>query len=120
MKRLITTGAAFLLAATLSACNGNNTSETQGDRTEQAETMQADLFSADSAYTFVQRQVNFGPRIPGTAPHRACGDWLVATLRSFGAAVQEQTAEIKAHDGTMLPMRNIIAGSFQKTSSWIH
>lgn len=109
MKRLITTGAAFLLAATLSACNGNNTSETQGDRTEQAETVQADLFSADSAYTFVQRQVDFGPRIPGTAPHRACGDWLVATLRRFGAAVQEQTAEIKAHDGTMLPMRNIIA-----------
>ena len=38
------------------------------------------LFDPDSAYAFVQKQVSFGPRVPGTATHKACGDWMVARL----------------------------------------
>lgn len=67
------------------------------------------MFSADSAYAFIQKQVDFGPRVPGTQSHVACGDWMVEKLKSYGANVVEQTSTVEAYDGTKLPMRNIIA-----------
>lgn len=66
-------------------------------------------FCADSAYSYVAQQVNFGPRVPGTEAHRKCGDWLVAKLKGFGGNVAEQTATLTTFDGTRIPMRNIIA-----------
>lgn len=69
----------------------------------------ATLFSADSAYSYVARQVEFGPRVPGTDAHRRCGNWLTDKLRSFGAEISEQTATLTAFDGTNIPMRNIFA-----------
>lgn len=69
----------------------------------------APLFDADSAYAFVAKQVGFGPRVPGTAAHKACGDWMVAKLKAYGAAVEEQTGSVTAFNGRQLPLRNIIA-----------
>ncbi|WP_352423525.1 M28 family peptidase [Proteiniphilum sp.] len=68
-------------------------------------------FNADSAYAFVEKQVNLGPRIPGSDAHKACGDYLVAKLTGFGALVTEQKADITHYDGKNLSIRNII-GSF--------
>ena len=68
------------------------------------------LFDADSAYGFVAKQVAFGPRVPGSAGHRACADWLVATLERFGAdTVIEQRGTVTAFNGQPVPLRNIIA-----------
>ena len=65
---------------------------------------------ADSLFQFVKQQVDFGPRVPGTEAHRACADWIVATLHRFGAdTVIEQTGTVKAFNGKELPLRNIIA-----------
>ena len=66
-------------------------------------------FNADSAYAFVQRQCQFGPRVPGTDAHRRCGDYLVSTLKSYGTTVIEQTGKVTTFDGVNLPLRNIIA-----------
>ncbi len=66
-------------------------------------------FNRDSAYMYVADQVAFGPRVPNTDAHRLCGDYLVSKLKSFGAEVTEQKAELKACDGTVLQARNIIA-----------
>ncbi|OJV87256.1 MAG: glutamine cyclotransferase [Bacteroidia bacterium 44-10] len=68
-------------------------------------------FNADSAYAFVEKQVNFGPRIPGSDAHKACGDYLMAKLTGFGVLVTEQKADITHYDGKNLSIRNII-GSF--------
>lgn len=76
---------------------------------EETATVSAPLFDADSAYGFVARQVAFGPRVPGSAAHRACGDWLVATLKKYGARVIEQTGTVTAFNGQPVPLRNIIA-----------
>jgi hypothetical protein len=66
-------------------------------------------FNADSAYAHVAMQVAFGPRVPGTAAHRACGDALVARLKGLGADVIEQTGEVTIYTGARLPLRNILA-----------
>ena len=68
-------------------------------------------FNADSAYHFVERQVSFGPRVPGTVAHEACGDYLLEKLASFGAEVFEQKAQVTHYNGQDIPIRNII-GSF--------
>lgn len=71
----------------------------------------AAAFSADSAYAYVARQVEFGPRVPNSDAHRAAGDWIAATLRRHGAEVIEQRPTLRAFDGTMLRARNIF-GSY--------
>ena len=68
-------------------------------------------FDADSAYAKVAAQVAFGPRVPGTDAHRACGEWLTNELQRQGAVVTVQEANLKAYNGDVLPSRNII-GSY--------
>ena len=65
-------------------------------------------FSADSAYSFIQAQVDFGARVPGTEAHEACGDYLSSKLKRYGATVVEQHAEITHYNGQNLPIRNIV------------
>lgn len=69
-------------------------------------------FNADSAYHFVEQQVAFGPRVPNTDAHRACGDWLEENLKRFADTVYVQNTRLRAFDGTILNARNFI-GSFQ-------
>lgn len=67
-------------------------------------------FNSDSAYAFVEKQVAFGPRVPGTIQHKACGDWLEEQLRSFsGWTVISQRAPDKLFTGQQIELRNIIA-----------
>ncbi len=65
-------------------------------------------FNADSAYAFVQAQVDFGPRVPATAAHAACADYLTATLERFGAQVEVQQGEMPLYSGEKKPLKNII------------
>lgn len=66
-------------------------------------------FSADSAYSFIQQQVDFGPRVPNTEPHRETREWLVSKFEEYGLEVTEQNFETRAYDGTNLDLTNIIA-----------
>jgi Zn-dependent M28 family amino/carboxypeptidase len=66
-------------------------------------------FNADSACQYVRQQVDFGPRVPNTPAHSACGDYFVATFKRFGAIVAEQKASLQNYAGTRLNARNIIA-----------
>jgi hypothetical protein len=66
-------------------------------------------FNADSAYFFIEKQVEFGPRVPNTEPHRLCAEWLESKLKSYTPEVMVQSAQVKAYDGSLLEMNNIIA-----------
>ncbi|MDX1909350.1 MAG: M28 family peptidase [Bacteroidia bacterium] len=67
------------------------------------------VFNADSAFYFTERQVQFGPRVPNTAAHRACATWLINRLKATGAQVITQPATVTAYNGTKLQIQNIIA-----------
>jgi hypothetical protein len=71
----------------------------------------APAFNADSAYQYVEQQGSFGPRVPNTPAHVACGDYLTAELKRFGATVVEQKTVLTRFDGLKLKARNII-GSY--------
>lgn len=82
----------------------------QSTAQEGASTSTKPVFNEDSAYAFVQKQVEFGPRVTGSQASAQCGQWLVDKLSQYGAAdVQQQRAQVKASDGTKLDMANISA-----------
>jgi Peptidase family M28 len=66
-------------------------------------------FDAASAYALVQKQVEFGPRVPGTPAHEACAEWLVKTLKQWTPDVAVQEFKARAYDGRPLAGKNIIA-----------
>ncbi len=112
MKRIVVIGlVALLLAAFLfkSCAPDNGTHANPEVKTGQPALAPAPLFDADSAYAFVAQQVSFGPRVPGSAAHKGCGDWMVAKLKSYGATVIEQVGTVTAFNGQPVPLRNIIA-----------
>lgn len=69
-------------------------------------------FNADSAYAFVQKQVDFGPRVPNTEAHKACATWLQSELKRFGLEVSAQQTTVTAYNGTPLEIFNI-AGRYK-------
>lgn len=109
-RMMTRTGVALLLAAVLwTGCTGDDPTPATPPRPELPALPPTPLFDADSAYAFVQRQVDFGPRVPATPAHQACGDWLVARLQANGAEVIEQTGQVTIYTGQKLPLRNIFA-----------
>ncbi len=68
----------------------------------------APAFNADSAYYSVKKQVEFGPRVPGTPAHKKCAAWLVSTFKRHGLTVIEQPFQAKTYFAT-LDAVNIIA-----------
>lgn len=66
-------------------------------------------FDADSAFAYVKKQVEFGPRVPNTDSHARCSEWLSSELEKRGGSVEVQRASLRAFDGTMLDARNIYA-----------
>jgi hypothetical protein len=74
------------------------------------------VFNADSAYYFVQKQVDFGPRVTNSAEHKKCGDWIVNAFKKYADNVIEQKASVSNFDGKRLNVRNIIA-EFNPTAS---
>ena len=66
-------------------------------------------FDDNSAYNFIQKQVDFGPRVMGSEGHDACAKWLVEQFKSFGAKVIEQKFTATVYTGEQYPSNNIIA-----------
>ena len=108
---LLTT--AFLLLSAFS-CGGGNKANTTNEQSEKI-VVNVPQFDADSAYLYVKNQVDFGPRVPNTKGHVACGNYLAQQLKEFGAQVTDQYADLIAYDGTLLKARNII-GSYKPES----
>lgn len=66
-------------------------------------------FAADSAYQYVARQLEFGPRVMNTPGHDAAGEWLSQKLKDLGAKVTVQPFEATAYTKEVLKGTNIIA-----------
>lgn len=66
-------------------------------------------FNADSAYFYVDRQVAFGPRTPGSAAHAECAGWMEETLLRFADQVIVQDFKARVYSNKMYDGKNIIA-----------
>lgn len=75
-------------------------------------------FSADSAYKFLEQQVNFGPRNPNSEGHQQTRQYLLNTLRAYAGSnrVFAQEFTHTGYEGDTLNLTNIIA-AFNTESS---
>ena len=69
-------------------------------------------FKADSAYVYIQSQVNFGSRALGSEGHNKCADYLISKMNRFTDTVIVQRSSVKTYNGKIFPIQNII-GSIQ-------
>ncbi|GGH08361.1 M28 family peptidase [Pedobacter zeae] len=93
----------------LEACQNKTKPDAEENGKEVTLKLSSPDFNADSAYSYTKAQVDFGPRVPGTAAHQKCADYLVAKLKSFGADVKVQGEKTTTYDGKSFQLKNIIA-----------
>ena len=100
------------VVALLASCGaGKGTAESDTAAVAAETSAEVPAFQADSAYAYLKRQVDFGPRVPNSEAHRLTQEWLASELRRHGAEVTLQQADLKAFDGTTLHTVNIF-GSY--------
>lgn len=83
----------------------------QTDNLDKKTDVEIPAFSVDSAFAFIQKQVDFGPRVPNTKAHQDCANFLAEKLKSFQAEVIVQETDLRTFDGKTLKAKNII-GSY--------
>ena len=78
-----TLGILFILESCGNTPSGNDSETyTEIENTATIKT-KGNRFSEDSAFAFIDAQVNFGYRIPGTPEHLKCAQWLYAQLSTY-------------------------------------
>jgi len=99
----------FVVAGLFFGCEGSKQSLDQATGRKSKKAVTVPSFNSDSAYFFIQKQINFGPRVPNTDAHKVCGEFLVNKFKSYGASVIEQNFSEQAYNGKILYLKNIIA-----------
>ena len=90
--------------------HGITSKQTTDNRVNEAcLTPKTPAFNDASAYLLINKQVEFGPRDPGSKAHASCAVFLEETLTSFGLSVIVQTAPATTYDGKIFTIKNIIA-----------
>ena len=97
----------LLLSVALTGCKNQNQASA-GQHTDTIAVTQVQ-FNAASAYASVVAQCDFGPRVPGSAAHDRCGDYIVSRFKALGLSVSERRTYQEAWEGKVLHTRNIIA-----------
>jgi glutaminyl-peptide cyclotransferase len=73
----------------------------------------APTFSQDTAWEYLVRQCDFGPRVPGTPQHAAAAKYIMTELQEHGAVVQTQRFELQdPYNDGILALTNIMASYF--------
>ncbi len=67
------------------------------------------VFDRDSAYAFLAKQLEPGPRVPGSEAHEKTRKWMVQKFKDYGFEVIEQKFPQKTFDGKTFEGVNIIA-----------
>ncbi len=114
MKQLITIISPILIVLfMISSCQMGQKNRKAKKTKQKKERVIPPVFVGDSAYAFVVDQVNFGPRVPGTAAHKECASWLSSKLEDYGGEVVIQNFKTRTYDNVARNGKNIIA-SFNK------
>lgn len=91
-----------------SACQTDPSSTTSKPEIAHKKSVNVPFLNADSAFSFVQKQVAFGPRVPNSKEHVACAKYLEEELKRLGLETSLQKGQMRRYDGTMLNIQNIM------------
>ena len=108
----------LLLGVALTSCNLREQPKNQ-EQEKNKKIVNVPVFNADTAYRFVKEQLEFGPRVPNSAAHEKCADYLTDQLKNYLKTVNVQKGQVKAFNGTILNFRNIIGSYNPETNDRI-
>jgi glutaminyl-peptide cyclotransferase len=100
--------AVLCLGGAMGCADGGAEQGALGGRIQAAD-RRAPAFDADSAFALLERQVAFGPRVPGTPGHAAQLEWMTSYLRERADTVAHQTFEHTGPAGERLVLTNVFA-----------
>ena len=92
----------------MTACGSTGTTATVQDSTDSVKTAQVSTFDGNAALLLTRQQCEFGPRVPGTAAHSKCAEWLTTTLQAACDTVIVQTGIVQTATAGSLGIKNII------------
>ena len=107
---------ALLFMIITHACDFDKGEKTKQNVTNKKTTTLYHGFNADSSYNFVKRQVDFGPRVPGSEAHGKCADFLAAKLNEFCDTVITQNFKARVYTNEIFDGINIV-GSINPAAS---
>ncbi|MBQ2187306.1 MAG: M28 family peptidase [Bacteroidales bacterium] len=87
----------------------NEKKPTQTVQKQEKKNVVVPAFVGDSAYYFVKRQCDFGPRVPESEAHQLCADWMIETLRGYADTVFVQDFRTRIYNECGIDGKNIIA-----------
>lgn len=105
MKKTFLIIAAALL---LTSCGEKQSKETPITNDKSKKAVVAPNFNADSAYQFVAKQTQFGPRVPETEAHAQCAEWLATKLNAYADTVIVQEFRTRLFNGKGIDGKNIV------------
>ena len=101
----------FLIIAScllLASCADKQPKNTTKSKQESKKSVTVPQFNADSAYQYVAKQTQFGPRVPLTEAHANCAQWLTEKLNVFADTVIVQDFRTRLYDGRGIDGKNLI------------
>ncbi len=107
-KRLLLATAAFCVLSICSCGNSDQPPVTTTPPPPPPVVVALPTFNADSAYHYIEQQVAFGPRVPGTKAQKQCAALMEASLRKSCDTVYRQETTVTAGDGKLLPCINLV------------
>ncbi len=99
----------FIAAFGFASCTGEKDKKDTSEAEKSLKSVTIPEFNDDSAYFFIKKQVDFGPRIPNSAAHVEAGDYFITQFKKYGATVITQEFSATTYDNQKLSLRNIIA-----------
>lgn len=108
-KRLSAVGWIALCFLLVQCNEESKSSEKQTIEKPKSTLVETPEFNADSAFYYVKKQVDFGPRTPNSQSAKQAANWMIRFFTKLGWEVKVQKDVIKAYDGQNLQLNNIIA-----------
>lgn len=108
MKKIIIAVVLASLTVFIISCKSDNADKSNKQLNEKPKAL-VPSFNRDSAFVFIENQLAFGPRVPGSEGHIACREWLIEKFKSYNADVLQQDFTANIYTGEKLPSSNIIA-----------
>jgi hypothetical protein len=98
-----------LVVLTIFSCDNKQNSKPVTQPAPQVKQVVIPQFNADSAYNYVAKQLEFGPRVPGSEAHKQCAEWFIDFFNEKADTVYVQDFRTRLYNGNGIDGKNIIA-----------
>ena len=98
-----------LVLLSITSCDNKQNSKPASQPAPQVKQVVIPKFNADSAYNYVKKQLDFGPRVPESPAHAQCADWFVNFFNDKADTVYVQNFRTRLYNGKSIDGKNIIA-----------